>query len=165
MSQWQPITMEKCHSGNLWDRKPELWCHATAGEGSLHDKNAHQICCVKKLHMTQAQSFKAHPPGGFKFINLVKSTNLLHMILLWQLFQNFTCRWSPVCGKLCICIWWPLQVQNLHCDSLWVTKKGSVQPQEMNCWSCSWDWLLCQCVSSWCVNPANTMIDNDGCGC
>jgi len=73
MSQWQPITVEKCHSGNLWDRKPEPWCHATAAEGSLRNKNTHQICCVKKLRMAQAQSFRAHIPGGFKLPGLQNS--------------------------------------------------------------------------------------------
>jgi len=68
MSQWQPLILEKCHSGNLWDRKPELWCHATAGEGSLCNKNTHLVCWVKKLCMTQAQSFRAHTAGGFKFV-------------------------------------------------------------------------------------------------
>jgi len=83
MSQWQPITLEKCHSGSLWDRKPELWCHAPAGEGYLRSKNTHRICCVKKLRMAQAQSFRAHTPGGFTWVSVWTHYGSLFCYMEW----------------------------------------------------------------------------------
>lgn len=42
ISQRELITSEQCNNGNLWDRKSELWCHGTAREGSLHNKNMNE---------------------------------------------------------------------------------------------------------------------------
>jgi len=56
VSQWQ-----------LVGQKTRTLMPCNCQEGSLRNKNTHQIRCVKKLRMAQAQSFRAHNPGGFKF--------------------------------------------------------------------------------------------------
>jgi len=85
VSQWQ-----------LVGHKPKLWCHATAGEGSLSNKNTHPICCVKKLRMAQAKLNRlGHTPPvhGFKLTSLCSymimsfvSTNASHKSLAADAF-------------------------------------------------------------------------------
>jgi len=56
MSQWQPITLEKCHSdNNLWDRRPEIWCHATARRVLCVTKIRMNIWCLKNLNSKAAE--------------------------------------------------------------------------------------------------------------
>jgi len=65
VSQWQ-----------LVGQKTRTLMSGNCREGSLRNKNTHLICCVKKLRMTQAQSLRAHTPGGFKLFWLCSARSL-----------------------------------------------------------------------------------------
>jgi len=72
MSHKGHVTVAAHHIGKVsqwWlvGQKTRTLMSCNCREGSLRNKNTHLICCVKKLRMAQAQSFRAHTPGGFKF--------------------------------------------------------------------------------------------------
>ena len=58
--------IEKAPQRQLVGQKTRTLMPRSCREGSLRGKNAHPACCAKKLRMAQAQSFRAHTPGGFK---------------------------------------------------------------------------------------------------
>jgi len=65
VSQWQLVGQKT---------RTLMSCHCR--QGSLRNRNTQRFCCVKKLRMTQAQSFRAHTPGGFKFVTCMRYIQL-----------------------------------------------------------------------------------------